>query len=195
MRNKRVTTKTMYDYESESGTYHIDIRVAKYSDLFNKWDFSPYHEKDLEPELVVYLESCFRELPARSNVVVSFHLPKTVCNPDLEKQFTRSIYYHLSYRRSRLELTRRKVLRDTMRYAGFGIAFVVFAHSLPDLLDSLILGPVISEGLYIGGWVLLWEAFSQIFFRSRNLKRERELNQRLENATYRFVYEGRGPDN
>lgn len=194
MRNKRVTTKAMYDYNSDTDTYHVNIRVANYNELFNKWDFSPYHEKDLEPELADYLESCFRELPAGSNVVVSFHLPQAVSNPDLEKQFTRSIYYHLSYRRSRLELKKRAVWRDTMQYTGFGIAFVVFAQALPKMLDAFLLGTILSEGLFIGGWVLLWEAFSQIFFRSRQLKRERELNQRLQDATYRFVYEDRLPD-
>jgi hypothetical protein len=41
----------------------------------------------------------------------------------------------------------------------------------------------------VGGWVLLWEAFSQVFFRNRRLKKEREMNRRLQNATYRFIYE------
>ena len=40
----------------------------------------------------------------------------------------------------------------------------------------------------MGGWVLLWEAFSQIFFRNRRLKREREVKERLQAATYRFIY-------
>jgi len=30
--------------------------------------------------------------------------------------------------------------------------------------------------------------FSQIFFRNRRLKREREVNERLQAATYRFIY-------
>lgn len=188
MRSKKVTTKAMYNYDSESNTYHIDIRVGSYSDLFNKWDFSPYHEKDLEPELVDYLVGCFQEIPSGSNVVVSFHLPQTVYNPDLEEQFTRSIYFHLSYGRSQLELEKRALFQDAMLYAGYGIGFVVLARLLPSLLDALILGSIISEGLFVGGWVLLWEAFSQIFFRNRRLKREREMNERLQAATYRFIY-------
>jgi len=191
MRSKRVTTKAMYDYNSESDTYHIDIRVANYTDLYNEWDFSPFHEKDLDPELVDYLVTCFEEIPSPSNVVVSFHLPKAVHNPDLEEQFTHSVYYHLSYRRSQLELEKRGLRRDTMRYTGFGIAFVVLAQALPKLLDAFVIASIVSEGLFIGGWVLLWEAFSHIFFRSRNLKRERELNERLQNADYRFIYECR----
>lgn len=185
----RVTTKAMYDYDSVSDTYHIDIRVGSYTDLFNRWDFSPYHEKDLEPELVAYLEGCFRELPAGSNVVVSFHLPKDVYNADLEEQFTRSIYYHLSYARSQLELKRRALRQDTLLYTGFGIAFVILAQSVPNLLDAFILVSILSEGLFIGGWVLLWEAFSQIFFRNRRLRKEWEMNERLQAATYRFIYE------
>jgi hypothetical protein len=192
MRSKRVTTKTMYDYDSERDTYHVDLRVANYADLFNKWDFSPYYEKDLEPELVDYLVGSFQEIPAGSNVVVSFHLPKAVHNPDLEKQFTSSVYYHLSYARSQLEQERRALRRDTTRYAGYGVAFVVLAQFLPNILEGLILVSLVSEGLFIGGWVLLWEAFSHIFFRSRRLKRERELNERLQNATYRFIYEDTG---
>ena len=86
--------------------------MGSYSDLFNKWDFSPYHEKDLEQELVDYLVGCFQEIPSGSNVVVSFHLPKTVYNPDLEEQFTRSIYYHLSYGRSQLEQEKRALFQD-----------------------------------------------------------------------------------
>lgn len=187
----RVTTKTMYDYDSVSDTYHIEIRVGSYNDLFNKWDFSPYHEKDLEPELVAYLEGCFREIPAGSNVVVSFHLPDDVYNAHLEEQFTRSIFYHLSYGRSQLELKKRVLRQDTMRYTGFGIAFVILAQSLPNFLDTFLLVSILSEGLFIGGWVLLWEAFSQIFFRNRRLRKEREMNERLQNATYRFIYEDR----
>jgi hypothetical protein len=75
-----------------------------------------------------------------------------------------------------------------MLYAGYGIGFVVLARLLPRFLDALILGSIISEGLFVGGWVLLWEAFSQIFFRNRRLKREREMNERLQAATYRFIY-------
>ena len=72
MRSKKVTTKAMYNYDSESNTYHIDIRVGSYSDLFNKWDVSPYHENDLEPELVDYLVGCFQEIPPGSNIVACF---------------------------------------------------------------------------------------------------------------------------
>lgn len=189
MRGKRVTTKAMYNYDSESDAYYIDVRVRDYTDLFNKWDFSPYHEKDLEPELVEYLVDCFQEIPVVSNVVVSFHLPKAVYDPNMEEQFTRSIYYHLSYGRSQLELEKQAVLQDTLLYTGYGIAFVVLAQSLSKLLDGLILISIVSEGLFVGGWVLLWEAFSQVFFRNRRLKKEREMNRRLQNATYRFIYE------
>ncbi|UZQ55024.1 hypothetical protein OOK60_02790 [Trichothermofontia sichuanensis B231] len=48
----------------------------------------------------------------------------------------------------------------TLRYALVGLVTLVAARRLSDTAEQRLLTAVLDEGLFIGGWVFLWEAVS-----------------------------------
>ena len=47
---------------------------------------------------------------------------------------------------------------------------------------------VLLEGIYIGGWVLIWEAFSLFFFKTYALRKRKNMYLRFLHSPIRFVY-------
>ena len=46
-----------------------------YQEIFNDWDASPVRKKDLDPELVHYLESSSGEISRKNKLTIHFSLP------------------------------------------------------------------------------------------------------------------------
>ncbi len=53
-------------------------------------------------------------------------------------------------------------------------------------LKEMFLLNFISEGFYIGGWVLFWELFSTLFFKSREYSEEAYVLNRLMKSKIKY---------
>jgi hypothetical protein len=54
-------------------------------------------------------------------------------------------------------------------------------------IENIIIS-VAREGIFIGGWVFLWEVITNIFIVRREMKQSSLLFQRLLQAEIRFIY-------
>jgi hypothetical protein len=57
--------------------------------------------------------------------------------------------------------------------------FLIGAYLLRNIVGLSLLTNIMTEGFFIGGWFLLWEAFSLFFFDTHEVKIRRRLFQRL----------------
>lgn len=73
-----------------------------------------------------------------------------------------------------------------MKYFVMGIVFFIIAYMGPFTADRLAV-QILEDGLFVGGWVFMWETFSKLFIESRELQEERQIIKRFMKAQIRFV--------
>jgi hypothetical protein len=60
-----------------------------------------------------------------------------------------------------------------------GTLFLVGAYVTKNLVELQLLFSIMIEGFFIGGWFLLWEAFSLFFFESHETRHRRNIIRRF----------------
>ena len=69
--------------------------------------------------------------------------------------------------------------RQLAIYILMGTLFLIGAYVAKNLADLQILFSIMIEGLFIGGWFLMWEAFSLFFFESHETRRRKSIIKRF----------------
>jgi hypothetical protein len=85
MKHKKSESLALYNTNPETKAYIVEVSLDDYSELFNGWDASPLRRKDLEPELMDYLEQAATEIPIHEKLELCFYMPKE--KRDLDKEF------------------------------------------------------------------------------------------------------------
>lgn len=170
MRNKKIETLNFYNVNQDTGAYIIEVSLDDYSELFNGWDASPLRRKDLEPELMDYLEQASEEIRMKEKVELCFYVPKE--KRDLEKEFksSTSIMNNFKVVLSVIHKQIQRGYRRLIMYIFSSLIFLTMAYLLRNVSDLSLLVSISIEGFFIGGWFLLWEAFSLFFFDMYEIK-------------------------
>lgn len=166
-RKKRSFLHDIYIYDESKNAYIIEVDLDSYGELFNEWDFAPYGKKDLEPDLIIYLEDCVSDIPLKYNIIIRMHLPEGIEDTDKEKGVIKGIrnYYKfmVAIEKRSIQNTRKKAFENSL----LSMVFLMTAY-LMDQKDLVLWSKVIQEGILVGGWVFAWETFSKIFFEVRD---------------------------
>ncbi|MDY0278305.1 MAG: hypothetical protein RBQ97_09510 [Acholeplasma sp.] len=178
--------KKIYRYNEENQTFVAEISLEYYLELFNPWDAASIKKKDLDPELVSYLEDVSDDIPLKEKLAIVFVMPKQVQNEEMENisrgVFVEYFNFLIHYNRK----TQRKSLKQAIYYIITSFTFVALAYFLR--IDDTMFIEILSEGLFIGGWVFMWEAISIIFFKSSFIRRQSKRYQRLSNSYITYEY-------
>ncbi len=180
--------KKMYRYDVKRKTFHIDIRLDYYRDLYNEWDYSPLHRRDIDMDLLEFIEECTSEIPLKFRIQINFYLPKKVKNSEIEEKNITGMKNFFSYTLNKQLRERRRMFHSSLVYGLTGSALLIGAFLLQTLLKNDSAAVLISEGLFIGGWVLFWELFSFVFFRIQNVNREIRNDRRILEAQIVYHY-------
>ena len=152
-------------YRTDENFIYIDISLSYYRELYNEWDFSPVRNRDLDDDLLEYLEDCFSEIPYKYKTIISINLPAAIRDPDKEEQGINSISNFFRYQMRKVRLERKMSVFQSLKYGLTGIVLLAAANSSKYFLKGKFLPEdIVTEGLFIGGWVLFWEMFSIYFF-------------------------------
>lgn len=185
---KKSVLKKIYRYDDEKNAFLIDISLNNYQELFNDWDASPIRKKDLDPDFLDYLETSALEITKKENMIINFSLPKIIKKKESEEKVMQSIKNNfittIHFIRKDLTQSFRKILLFIL----VGFTLVIFAYMIKFNTSINLAFDVITEGLFIGGWVLLWEAFSLFFFSSYELRKKKKMYQRFLLTEIMFTY-------
>lgn len=91
--------------------------------------------------------------------------------------------YHYYYLARLQHVTReiRKKFRFAALVAGIAIVIIAMYYLIMTPADTIFAYRIVREGILIGGWVFMWEAFHIIAFQTLDpLKRRKELKRFLE---------------
>ena len=183
---KNKTFHNLYHLNSEQSAYMVEVSLEDYSELFNGWDASPLRRKDLEPELVDYLEQAGAEIPLKETIELVFYLPKELKDADKQQKSLTGIKNHLKVVLMFIDKTLYRSYRQSVTYIVLSTLFLLAAYLLRNSADVSLLFSIMVEGLFIGGWFLLWNAFSVFFFTSHETRIRRKIFKRYLNSEITF---------
>lgn len=178
----------LYERNPQTGNYIIEVSLDSYIDIFNDWDHASYKKRDIDPELVRFVEDCAMDIPSKYDLDICFYLPKELQNKEKEKIIIsgfRTYYtFYIHTEQKNLNISYGKVASYVI------ISFLLMAFSfIFDSYISGILSVTLLQGLTVGGWVFLWEAISFFSFQRRDILKNINNYKRLATANIYFRYD------
>lgn len=184
---KKSELHNIYKINQDNGAYMIEISLEDYSEIFNGWDASTIKKKDIEPELLDYLEQAGYEIPNKEDIEIFFYLPKEINDTDKENKSIQGIQNNFKAVLFHIDRMLHKNYRRIGSYVVIGIMFLIGAYVTRIYATTLnLMFSILIEGFFIGGWILLWEAFSLFFFDSHETKRRRRVYRRFQTSKIFF---------
>lgn len=186
---KKNTIFNYYNINSDTSAYMIEISLDNYSELFNGWDASPLRRRDLEPELLDYLEQCGTEIPLLNKVELYLYLPEKLRDDDKELRSKTGIINNFNVVIFFINKSLKKLYRQIITNIIMSIMFLLATYLFKNVVDmGDMFSTIFIEGLYIGGWFLLWEAFSLFFFNSYEIRLRKKIFLRFIDMKIYFKY-------
>lgn len=158
----------------------IELSLSSADQLFDMRDPAPFLERDLDPDAEEYLLDCLREVPARAPVKILIHC---AASSGITPEVTgTAIANFFGYRRWASHLRRREHFRQARVALLTGILFLsacLAARELTPFLPWPLGANIVSEGLFIIGWVAMWRPAELLLYGWWPLARQERLNARL----------------
>ena len=189
MKKKKNSLYNYYNINKETSAYIIEISLDSYAELFNGWDASPLRRRDLEPELLDYLEQSGSEIPLTNKVELYLYLPEKLRNEEKEIRSKTGIINNFNVVLFFINKSLKKIYRQILTNIIMSSMFLIAAYLLRNIIKiDGIFSTIFVEGLYIGGWFLLWEAFSLFFFNSYEIRQRKKIYLRFIDMKIYFKY-------
>ncbi len=146
-------------FRREGETILIEINLRQVAQLYNSFDPSPFHEKDLDDEADRYIFTAAREVGADKPMKLAIYLPPEAVDSPAARAIEQSIRSHFLYRLQTARRDLRHELGRGRKSLFIGLAFLAACMAgrelalgfLPSAIQRLL-----SEGFLIIGWVAMW---------------------------------------
>ncbi len=181
--------RKVYDKNEETQAFVIKALITKYTDIFNDLDPSPLRKRDLDQDFINYLVSCSLDIPLKYKTELHFVCPKEIADAAKEERAKAGIgtYCNLTMLTLREEL--KKSYKRAAGYILIFIALVSIAFAFGPNFEKHVITETLREGIFIGGWVFLWEAIAIVFMKNKKMISEYKRYERLEDSPVEFIYE------
>lgn len=186
MGNNHRFFNTIYSIDKATDAYMIEAALDDYADIFNEWDPAPFKRRELDPDLQIYLEGSSNEIAFRYPIEIAFTLPAHKRNEAIEQEVRVGLRNSFNFKLYLLRKEIRTINLLTLRYVLMGFGTLFAAHWLSTPAEAYAVTVVLTEGLFIGGWVFLWEAVSLFFFSNRDIYQRYRTYTRLRDALVIF---------
>lgn len=189
MNQNTFNPKEIYKYNQENNSYEIGISLDYYNEVYNEWDFSPDKNRDMDEDLFEYIFDCSMEIPLSGNLIINFYLPLAVKDPAKEEKSKIGVDNYMRYSLQKTFRGKRKLQKNILQYVLLGMTFLTIAYFIRETFtEDYILHIVIPEGFIIGGWVMLWEVFSGIFFEYQDIRLHTKHLIRIQKSKFIYTY-------
>lgn len=187
-KKKKNYLKQIYKMNPDTNAYIIEVSLIDYNEIFNGWDPSPIKRRDLDPELISFLEECDSDIPLEFPLELMFYLPEDQYDKEKEKLSRVGIKNYFDYsvhfiRKELMQIRQKIFLYIIMAVAFLSVGYLSGQKAEPGFFTAIFI-----EGFTIGGWVFLWEAFSLFFFARQEVSGRLKRYIRLKNTKISFRY-------
>ncbi|MGA1821897.1 MAG: hypothetical protein ACMUIG_05165 [Thermoplasmatota archaeon] len=180
---------TVYEKDSSSNAFIIKVSIRSYKDIFNDLDPAPFRKRDLDPDLRTYLEDSSIDIPLKNKISLQFSASEQIKDREKEKKVILGLktYFQFIIRTFQKEISHE--YRKGGVYIICSFVLLLLAYYLSSIIPDHFLLITLVEGLFIGGWVFLWEAIAVVVFKNREIRLKLKRYRRLNKAPIRFIYE------
>lgn len=165
----------------------IEVRIRELSQLFNSFDPSPFHERDLDRDAEDYIVGWARELPSDAPLRIIVHLPEEEARKAQERGLATTLANYFAERAAMQQRELNELFRVGRRYLLIGtLVLIVCLLGSQMARRHLGTGPmegVVAESLILVGWVANWKPIETFLYDWWPFKRRRDLYRRLARAT------------
>jgi hypothetical protein len=172
--------------DSNNRVSRIEIRIRELAQLFNSFDPSPFHERDLDDDAEAYIVGWARELPPELPICIAIHLPEAEAQKAFERGLETALTNYFSERAAIVDRDLRELFRIGWRYLSIGVPLLIACLVASQLARAgMGTGPVarvIEESLIIVAWVANWKPIETFLYDRWPLQRRRDLYLRLAKA-------------
>jgi len=157
-----------------------------YSELFNGWDASPVRRKEMEPELMDYFEQAATEIPLKEKLEVCFYVPIGSRDFEKEKKSINAIKRNFNVKVFFAAKELRDIYRRFVSYVFVSGMLLTSAYLLPSIGELSLFFKIMVEGMFIGGWWILWEGSSLFFFTGHDVRVKKKYFERYTRSEIYF---------
>ncbi len=160
----------------------IEIRLGKLQQLFNSFDPSPFHERDLDQDAEDYIVDSADEFPLTRPLTLVIHLPADQVPSSEGFDLAQAIHNYFGYRLDESRRRLRIFFRNGRMALLVGLAFLFVCIALRQLAFAVARGTaseIAAEGLLIIGWVAMWRPLEIFLYDWRPLQRRCRLLAKL----------------
>lgn len=177
-KNRKREYLNLYNVNPETNAYILELQLDDYSELFNGWDASNVRKKEIEPELMDYFEQAAGEIPIKEKIEICFYLPANLRDTEKENKSVAALLNNFRVKRVFLTKNLRDIYRKFMTYVALSASLLTAAHILPEFGELFVFYKIMIEGMFIGGWWILWEGCSLFFFTGHDVRVRRQIFER-----------------
>ncbi|MDF2942380.1 MAG: hypothetical protein K0S01_1238 [Herbinix sp.] len=188
MKKKRVSDiQKQYRFEKEANAYLIELSLDDFDDVYDEWDPAPFKKRFIEEEFNEFIMTSAEDIPNAYNIVIVLHLPEDKKNTNKEKSVISAYENFYLYAAAKEKRNWLRLRKKTLMYFMLSLLLLGIGYFYLDETNMVILN-VLREGIFIGGWVFLWEAITNIFITRHELISTINLYKRLYLSNIRFTY-------
>lgn len=176
----------LYRYDESDGTYIVEVSLDEYEDVYDEWDPSPFKKRDIEDEFDDFIWDSANDIPLKYNIKIVLYLPKAQKNVVKEKALREAYDNFYSFRLMRAYKTQKNIQKKILLYLMMSLTFLYIGYFYS--AESGIVMSVLKEGIFIGGWVFLWEVFTLIFITLGEERKVSKIVKRLLDSKISFIY-------
>jgi hypothetical protein len=146
-------------FRRQGETILIDVSINHIAQLYNSFDPSPFHERELDERADAYIFSAAREIGADKAFKLVIHLPANASDAPESSGIESAIRSHYLYRLQTARRDLRHELRRGRTSLIIGLAFLIACMGMREIalaIWPLAIQRILGEGLLILGWVAMW---------------------------------------
>lgn len=186
MQNQIKFLKSYYPFIKKMNSFVLEISLDSYAEIFNDFDPSPYRKKDLNPELVDYLDDCSADIPLKYPLILQFNVPKNHVDSDEEKRVKDGLKAYYAFGTFGAHNEYKKLIYQSI----LNVIIATILLSISILFEFFHPGEfflsVIQAGITVGGWVFLWQAITMVVFERKSIKKKYLTYKRFNEAIIKF---------
>lgn len=180
---------------TEDGLERIALRLNRAAQLFNSFDPSPFHERELDRDADAFITGWLRDIGSKA-FAIDVVLPETEA-ANAETLLGPAIRNHFQYRFKMAEQDLALEMRRGRMALILGLLFLGTCLSVRELIVNAGSFPghsVLQEGLLIIGWVAMWGPIEVFLYGWWPIVERMRLFKRLAGAPVRVIpaSEGKG---
>jgi hypothetical protein len=174
----------------------IEVHVSELTQIFNSFDPSPFHEKDLDGDADEFIVGWAKEFHRQKPLALRVHLDKPTVTPEMAADLRKAVHAFYARRATLAGQRLRELFRNGRIALVIGLAFLgacLFAGDrIAKALPAGGAADIIRESLVIGGWVAMWRPIEIFLYEWVPVWRDRKLFERLGAMAVRIVCPGGG---